>query len=708
MSEARESLVGLAASEPARRSIDEVFSWRSIVRHAGVIAVSVVLCLVLGALVAAYKPAKYTAAAQLLIENAGRVTDQMLQVQRDAIESQGDLDVLSLQIDRLLATRARLEAEQAGADVITTPPELSGRADEPQIERLLREEEGILQSNRKALEAKTLHFQQLVDLHDAEIASLEAQLESKGAEVDAATRELEQTRSMVERKLAPEPRLLPAERLAAEIVAEQKSLDVLLVRARGAASQARFDLANVEAENDARILAEQAKIQGELDDARARGETARTQLSQQNAAFSGAPLDTAFIQNQIEILRSDIVAKTAFERLGLSERIVPETSGWLERIGFLQPSSAALSDTQEALEAFRDSLGVSRVGLSSTILVSYTAPDAQHAADVVEQIIRVYVDKQALAGDANSSVGSQVSSTPTARVITGPSVPIRANGPGPKSILLAAAFGGLLLGLAGAFGREFIDPRIRTPAEATRFLGAEAFGLLPRIRLTRPNAADRELGPGEQPAGAGSQFPVVAVSDPVSLFAQTVRRIKVAAENFAPGGQPVTIGITSARPGEGKTTVAMNLALLAARENRRVLLIDANSYDPKLTLCIAPQATGSLLDMLHNGRSVHDSVVLHTETGLHFLANRSRVASQPAEDIWSLDVSGFIRDAKQRYDLIVFDLPALAPGPEVRSAAAVLDAILLVIAWRRTPAEVARLGLAAASGKRACRSSAQC
>ena len=139
-----------------------------------------------------------------------------------------------------------------------------------------------------------------------------------------------------------------------------------------------------------------------------------------------------------------------------------------------------------------------------------------------------------------------------------PSAPISPNPPRNAAIGLAI---GLLVGLAGALAREALDARVRDSSEIERLTGATLLGSIPK-----------EHGADVLPS----------VTRPRSGRAEAYRHVRTNLEFTSVDGMPRSVVVTSAAPGEGKSTTAANLAVVAARSGRNVVLVDADLRKRKL------------------------------------------------------------------------------------------------------------------------------
>jgi polysaccharide biosynthesis transport protein len=171
------------------------------------------------------------------------------------------------------------------------------------------------------------------------------------------------------------------------------------------------------------------------------------------------------------------------------------------------------------------------------------------------------------------------------------------------------------------------------------------------------------------------------IDEPLSAFAEAFRSIKVAADI---SGSRV-IGITSTVPGEGKSTVASNLAELMAHAGKRVLVLDGDLRNPSLTRGLAPHSKVGLLEVLSGEVSLDDALYVDEETDLRFLPAvlGSRLV-HTNEILASENFKDFVDSQRKDYDFVIVDLPPIAPVVDVRATTQIVDCYLYVIEWGRT------------------------
>jgi protein involved in polysaccharide export with SLBB domain len=171
----------------------------------------------------------------------------MMRLQREAIVTRGELDVLLTEFDAYVARSARLEAELGGKDKITFPPALTGEKDQPNITRLVQQETLIFQARQQGFATQASALKQLRDYLEEEVKSLKGQREVHNTQQKLVREELEKVRGLASKGLTTATRQLELERLSAQLEGDGLRLDGSLIRARQDIS--RTDISILELEN---------------------------------------------------------------------------------------------------------------------------------------------------------------------------------------------------------------------------------------------------------------------------------------------------------------------------------------------------------------------------------------------------------------------------------------------------------------------------
>jgi succinoglycan biosynthesis transport protein ExoP len=275
------------------------------------------------------------------------------------------------------------------------------------------------------------------------------------------------------------------------------------------------------------------------------------------------------------------------------------------------------------------------------------------------------------------SVQQQSFPSTEARVVTAASPPFSRSSPKVALTLALATLCGLGLGLMAAVAREQLNRQIHTRAEIEKLLGISCLAVLPTF--TDKKAGLRKTGAAQHSAA----FRQISEVAPFSETAEALRYIKVAIDLHATGGK--VIGIVSALPGEGKTTVAASFAAFVAKSGARALLVDGDLRNPSMTRTLGYANAPGLLNMVADKCDFDSLVITDSKFQFDFLPSSTKVKPLNSSDILnSTPMKDMLRTAKSDYDYILVDLPPILPVVDVTAAAHLFDAFVLVVEWGGT------------------------
>lgn len=301
------------------------------------------------------------------------------------------------------------------------------------------------------------------------------------------------------------------------------------------------------------------------------------------------------------------------------------------------------------------------------------------------------------------SVQQQTFPITEARVITVATPPLTKSHPKTALILALCAAIGLVLGLVTGKLRELSDRVFRTSEEVEGVLQTSCIGIIPAVapegRIAAKPAKTDPVRDGERVIRRSGDLFWHVIDGPFTRFAESVRSIKVAADVAGAGKTSKSIGLTSALPNEGKSTIAAALALTIAQGGGRVLLVDADLRNPSLTRRLAPQATAGLLEVLGGTVALGDAVWKDRNSGFAFLPAvlKGRMA-HTHEILGAEHTKTFFQKLRAHFDYIVVDLSPLAPVVDVRTTTSLIDSFVFVVEWGRTKIDVVEHALRDAPG----------
>jgi exopolysaccharide transport family protein len=287
-----------------------------------------------------------------------------------------------------------------------------------------------------------------------------------------------------------------------------------------------------------------------------------------------------------------------------------------------------------------------------------------------------------------------------ARVISPAAPPQSKSKPRTGLVLALGIFGGIALGTALGFLRDIMDRAFRTSAQIEATLQLPCLSIVPLLKdpaqqKPSPRAAvqiDRELGQRTLSRSSGMYWAATAM--PLSRFAEAIRSIKLAIDLNPTKTSNRIVGITSALPNEGKSTIAASLAQLIAHAGKRVIIVDCDLRNPSLSANLAPNATAGIIDVLSGARSLEETVWRDPKTNLAFLPAAKRAPLFHTSEILSAEQTRKLFDKlRATYDYVIVDLPPLAPIIDVRATTPLIDCFILVVEWGRTRTDVVQHAL---------------
>jgi uncharacterized protein involved in exopolysaccharide biosynthesis/Mrp family chromosome partitioning ATPase len=256
-------------------------------------------------------------------------------------------------------------------------------------------------------------------------------------------------------------------------------------------------------------------------------------------------------------------------------------------------------------------------------------------------------------------------STPDARLISRAEPPETPIYPNVLRVLLLGTFGGLAIGGGLAFVSEGFDRRIRQTSDIESVTGIPVFGHLPKVSRWR----------GPQP----QDYPV---EDPHSRFCTALARVHAALRAPQSSDRKQIILVTSAQPGDGKTSFCTGLARSLAKSRVRVLVIDADPYRSRVASAFGASRFPIRRPSAENPARLGDLVQADTKSAAHFIA-----ASDPDDLQFLLHSGGFttlLEEARQAYDVVIIDTPPVMTRADAALIGRFADIRLLLVRWGRT------------------------
>ena len=273
-----------------------------------------------------------------------------------------------------------------------------------------------------------------------------------------------------------------------------------------------------------------------------------------------------------------------------------------------------------------------------------------------------------LAGDDAGGVQAQIIS------------PAEVGGKVAPKLMQSLGMGGVLGMLVGGLFAALLswsDKGFRSPAEIRQVLGVPVVGEVPQF------SAKRRGGRKSKGKQAGVHPTLMAYHRPASRDAESIRSIRTSLMVDHPDGH-IAVQVTSPMPGDGKTTLACNLAASIARAGKRTLLVDADMRRPKVHLMFDANRDAGIVHLIHaregsNGSNRFVQPFQPTPLEhLHVVTAEPGVAD-PSELLHSPHFAGLVEQLKREYDYVIIDTPPVLPCTDPSIVAAMADAVLVVL-----------------------------
>lgn len=175
---------------------------------------------------------------------------------------------------------------------------------------------------------------------------------------------------------------------------------------------------------------------------------------------------------------------------------------------------------------------------------------------------------------------------------------------------------------------------------------------------------------------------------PKSSISEQYRTIRTNIQFSYLDGELKTLLVTSAGPGEGKSTTSANLAVVFAQQGKKVLLVDTDLRKPTVHYTFSLLNTTGLSSVITKNTTLAEAV---EESGIDnlYVLSSGPIPPNPAEMLDSNAMDEFMAEAKENFDLIIFDSPPILAVTDAQILANKCDGSVLVISSEKTEREMA-------------------
>lgn len=252
-------------------------------------------------------------------------------------------------------------------------------------------------------------------------------------------------------------------------------------------------------------------------------------------------------------------------------------------------------------------------------------------------------------------------------------------GPNISGILGAGALIGIFLGFGIAGLLAFFEVGYRSAPQLEESLGLPVLGQIPALK----------------DADTSSSRSVTlrhAVANPTSALAESVRGLRIAVARSNIDNPPQVLMTTSAVPQEAKSMTSALLAHTNVQYKKSVIVIDADLRRPSVHDSFDVSSDKTVVDVLSGEATLDEAIVRSPITDVDVLVGKDIAANANAV-IASAAFGELIGELRNRYDVVIIDVPPVLAVSDALLAASHVDAVLFAVHWASTPVDAVKTGI---------------
>jgi len=341
-------------------------------------------------------------------------------------------------------------------------------------------------------------------------------------------------------------------------------------------------------------------------------------------------------------------------------------------VGEIEAREKAAASRVASLQASVDSLSAAlNSNNNAKATQSELVREANTVAGTYEDYLRRYRESSAQEGSQSADV----------RILTLAGIPGGASFPSPLTFAAAGLVIGMLLGTAVIFLLELLEKGIRTSADVEKIFGLRTLAAVPSYSST--------LDPEEKKRN--SEFdPRVVIDRPFSAFTESFRMLLASLHQVTNVKPYQVVAVTSALPGEGKSTSAICLARVAAQTGLRTLLIDCDTRRPDRGPA-SQNAPRGLLEVLAGTCSLKQAVIQDSISSAYFLPISTQAVGVN-DVLTNASMDGLLSELRKLFDFIIIDTAPVLAIAETRVLVTKADCVLYLVRWGDTPGSASVAG----------------
>ena len=247
--------------------------------------------------------------------------------------------------------------------------------------------------------------------------------------------------------------------------------------------------------------------------------------------------------------------------------------------------------------------------------------------------------------------------------------------PNSRRVLTMALLVGLALGVGGALAMEMLNVGFTSARQIEQLLEIPVLA----------SVAKMDKGKLEKD-GATFPVPFYQIHYPLSAFSESIRTLRSGILMSDVDTPPKVIHVTSSCPSEGKSTIAVSLAISAANAGQKVVLVDADLRHPSTSRFFKIEQKKGLVDLL-TGAATFGEVLTFKSEKLAVIPAGAKSLNPP--DILGSDrMRALVKHLRESFDYVVIDTPPVGPVVDSVIVAGLADKTIFVVRWASTAREL--------------------
>lgn len=249
---------------------------------------------------------------------------------------------------------------------------------------------------------------------------------------------------------------------------------------------------------------------------------------------------------------------------------------------------------------------------------------------------------------------------------------------------LLAAIVGVMLALGVVFLIEYLDDRIKSPQDLLSVLNSPILGTIARL----PQQGKRR----QQDTQGNRQASLITSLEPRHPITEAYRSLRTNLQFSSVDETLRSLLVTSATPGEGKTTTAANLATVFAQAGHSVILVDADIRKPQQHKIFDLPKSPGLTELMVSSNTPTSFFLRETQIPNLRILTSGKEAPNPAELLGSNRMKQLLRELEQEADFLVIDAPPLLAVTDAQVLSNSVQGVLLVVNTEKTPRTIVARG----------------